>query len=86
MLPRISSDILDLTDYLFTIRIRAEIKIEIEMLLRRVAAQDRGGRGGGGLWRRQRAAASLSFGGFGVGSSNMMKPMDLKNLSDLEIA
>ena len=67
LLYRISSYVMDVTDYVFTIRIRAEIKVEI--------LPHRGS--GGQQRRRRRVEVSLSFCGFGVGSSNMMKHMDL---------
>ena len=44
LLRRISSDIMYVTDYIFTIRIRAEIKIKVKMLWPTVAADACGSR------------------------------------------
>ena len=78
LLHRISSDIMYVTDYLFTIRIRAEIKIKVKMLRPRMAAEACSGRRwwvvvaaaaeGGGWWlRRRKVVVAASVEGNGGG-------------------
>ena len=64
------------TNYLFTIRIRAEIKIKIKMLWHRVAAEACGGGGGGGV-------GVISGGSRGVVGDGALYPHCILTVSSL---